>query len=101
MRHLGVLRGAGILFCGDAELGRAEYDLDGYTTRPGEVIASGEIRMAAEALNNSFGRQGLSLRTDGGRVLLVRFSGKRLDVGSTFAHADVSGELPAAAEWRR
>jgi len=101
MRHLGVIRGTGMLFCGDAELGRVEYDLDGYTTRPGEVVASGEIRMPAEALNNAFGRQGLQLRTDGGRTLLVRFSGKRLDVGSTFAHADVTGDLPAAREWRR
>jgi hypothetical protein len=101
MQYLGVLRGSGVLACGEEQLGRADYDIDGFLTKPGEVVGSGEIRMSPEALNNAFGRQGLQLTTDDGRVLDVRFSGKRLDAASDAAHADITGQLPGASEWRR
>ena len=101
MQYLGVLRGSGVLACGEEEMGRADYDIDGFLTRPGEVVGSGESRMSPEALNNAFGRQALRLTTDDGRILDVRFSGKRLDPASDAAHADISGQLPAASEWRR
>jgi hypothetical protein len=101
MQYLGVLRGSGVLAGGDEEMGRADYDIDGFLTRPGEVVGSGEIRMSPAALNNAFGRQDLRLTTDDGRVLGVRFSGKRTDPASDAAHADITGQLPAAAEWRR
>jgi len=102
MQYLGVIRGAGTLGADDGQtFGHAEYDIDGFLTQTGEVVGSGEVRMAAQELNNAFGRNDLRLRTDGGRTLNVRFSGKRLNPASGAAHADVSGELPTAKEWRR
>ena len=101
MRHLGVLRGSGMLEGGGQALGRADYEFDGYQVQPGEIVASGEVRMAADALGNAFGRNDLSLRTDDGRVLSLRFSGKRLAAESAVAHADVRGDLPHAKDWRR
>lgn len=101
MRYLGVLRGSGTLACGEEKMGRADFDIDGFLTRPGEVVGSGEIRMAPDDLNSAFGRTNLQLTTDDGRVLDVRFSGKRLDPSDGAAHADVTSGLPPAAEWRR
>jgi hypothetical protein len=102
MQYLGVIRGAGILGADDGNIfGRAEYDIDGFLTQTREVAASGELRMAAQDLNNAFGRNDLRLKTDDGRTLHVRFSGKRLNAASNAAHADVSGDLPTAKQWRR
>jgi len=102
MQYLGALRGTGLLVdAGGAPLGRADYELDAYLMRPGEVVAAGEIRMDAEALNAAFGRRDLALRTNDGRTLGVRFSGKRLSRTSEVAHADIQGGLPDAMAWRR
>jgi hypothetical protein len=101
MRYLGVMRGTGSLACEGEPMGRVEYEIDGFQTRPGEIVGSGEIRMAPTDLNNAFGRRNLQLTTDQGRVLEVRFSGKRSDGASTAAHADVGGDLPPADQWRR
>lgn len=101
MRHLGVLRGSGILERGGAPVGRASFEFDGYVVRPGEIVASGEVHMDAELLADAFGRNDLTLRTDDGRVLSLRFSGKRLPPGSDVAHADVREGLPNEKAWRR
>jgi len=102
MQYLGALRGAGLLVDADGvALGRADYELDAYLMRPGEVTASGEIRMTAKVLNAAFCLRGLNLQTDDGRTLGVRFSGKRLNPSSDVAHADVQGGLPDAKAWRR
>lgn len=101
MRYLGALRGAGALIGGAGPLGRVDYELDAYLVHAGEVVASGEIRMNAEALNEAFGQRDLSLQTDDGRVLGLRFSGKRLNPTSDSAHVDIRGGLPAAKDWRR
>ena len=101
MQYLGPLRGSGLLSCGTGQIGRANFELDAYLTRPGEVVASGEIRMQAEALNDAFGRRDLHLLTDEGRTLTIRFSGKRLNPSSDAAHVDVGGELPPPNTWRR
>ena len=102
MQYLGVIRGAGTLGADDGNIfGRAEYDIDGFLTQTREVVASGELRMSARDLNNAFGRNDLRLRTDDGRTLHVRFSGKRLNPAGGAAHADVSGELPTAKQWQR
>jgi hypothetical protein len=87
--------------CGAEQMGRADYDIDGYLTRQGEVVGSGEIRMPPEMLSRAFGRMDLLLTTDDGRVLSVRFSGKRHDAASDAAHADIGGDLPTAKAWRR
>ena len=78
-KFLGRLRGNGTLVCGDETIGAADYDLDGYTTRPGEVVASGELRMPAADLQRSFGRRDLRLLTSDGKVFHLRFSGKPSD----------------------
>jgi hypothetical protein len=101
MRYLGALRGTGVLCSESGALGRVAYEFDGYLMRPGEVVASGEIRMDPTALNDAFGRRDLSLRTDDGRTLGVRFSGKRTSAMSDVAHADVRGGLPEVSEWAR
>ena len=101
MRHLGVLRGSGTLSCGGVALGAAGYDIDGYCTKPGEVVGSGEISMAPAELANAFGRRDLELTTDDGRVFALRFSGSRHDARVGAAHADITGGLPAEDEWGR
>lgn len=101
MRHLGVLRGSGMLDCKDESIGRVDYEFDGYLVRPGEIVASGEVHMDAALLADAFGRNGLTLRTDDGLVLSIRFSGKRLSPASTVAHADVREGLPHEKAWRR
>lgn len=101
MRHLGVMRGSGTLHCKGEPVGRADYELDGYLVRPGEIVASGEVHLDATVLADAFGRNDLTLRTDDGRVLSLRFSGKRLAPGSEVAHADVREGLPDEKEWRR
>lgn len=101
MRYLGALRGAGTLVGATGPFGRAYYELDGYLMKPGEVVASGEIRMKPEELNEAFGRRDLSLRTEDGRVLELHFSGKRLDHTSNAAHADIRSGLPDAKDWPR
>lgn len=99
MHYLGGLRGAGILTCGDKTVGHADYDFDGFLTKPGQVTGCGEIRMSPEALTEIFGRKDLRLLTDDGRLLCLRFSEKRLRSESGAAHVDVVGGLPPASEW--
>ena len=65
------------------------------------MVGSGEIRMAAAELDRAFGRVNLTLTTDDGRVLTVRFSGTRHNAADSAAHADIAGDLPAAKHWRR
>ena len=101
MRHLGVLRGSGTLRCGGVVLGSAGYEIDGYCTKPGEVVGSGEICMAPAELANAFGRRDLELTTEDGRILAVRFSGGRLGSRTGAAHADIFAGLPAEDDWRR
>jgi hypothetical protein len=101
MRYLGVMRGSGTLACAGEPLGRADFEIDGFQTKPGEIVGSGEIRMGQGDLERAFGRTDLQLTTDDGRVLEVRFSGKRLDASASAAHADIGGDLPAASQWRR
>ena len=99
MKYLGALRGSGTLLSDGEALGAATYEIDGYQVKPGEVAASGELRMAAKDLARAFGLRHLQLRTDAGRVLSVRFTARKLALASTFAHADFTGDLPAAAAW--
>lgn len=101
MRHLGVLRGNGTLRCGGVLLGAARYEIDGFATKPGEVVGSGEISMAPAELADALGRQNLELATDDGRVFALRFSGNRQSGASGAAHADILSGLPAEDDWRR
>lgn len=99
MRYLGRLHGAGVLTCGDAQVARADYDFDGFLAHPGRVTGAGEIRAAPATLKKVFGRNGVQLLTDDGRVLNLRFTEKRLSAGEDAASVDVVGDLPPVADW--
>jgi hypothetical protein len=101
IQFLGRLSGAGTLACDGEAMGRATFEIDGFRTRTGEIVGSGEVRMAPDELDRAFGRINLTLTTDDGRVLAVRFSGKRHNASDNAAHADITGDLPAAKHWRR
>jgi hypothetical protein len=101
MKYLGALRGSGLLSTLEEALGRADFEIEGYLLKPGEVVASGELRMTPEELVHAFGQPNLKLRTDDGRVLSIRFSAKKLSPASTAAHADFSGDLPIESAWGR
>jgi hypothetical protein len=100
-RYLGVMRGGGSLACDGQALGRVEYEIEGFLKGAGEIVASGEIRMVPAQLDEAFGRRDLRLTTDEGRVLGVRFSGRRRDIGTMAAHVDIEGDLPPADQWTR
>lgn len=100
MRYLGELRGSGLLMCDGKAVARASYDFDGYLQPKAGVTSCGEIRLAANALKDVFGRLDIQLRTDDGRLLVLRFSEKKLLAAAETAHVDVSGELPVPQDWR-
>ncbi|WP_210255170.1 hypothetical protein [Ancylobacter pratisalsi] len=101
MDYLGGLRGTGQLLCAGAAVALTHYDFDGYLSNSGQVMSCGEIRLPASTLKQVFGRDDLSLRTDEGRLLNLRFSEKRLSPDGGAAHVDLVGELPAAQHWHR
>lgn len=102
MHYLGAMRGTGRLAGLDGQaFGPADYDVDGYLMNTtGKVVASGELRMPAEALTLAFGRNDLRLFTENAGVLTVRFSGKRQNPDEEAAHIDVTEGLPPAKKWR-
>jgi hypothetical protein len=93
VRYLGGLRGSGVLCLGTTAVGRADYDFEGYVTKPGEVSGSGEIRTTVEALREVFGRNDVRLLTDDGKRFDLKFSRVVLTDTSKSAHVDVTGEL--------
>lgn len=101
MRYLGALRGAGELRCGNETIASAEYDVDGYMVPPGGVAASGEIRAEPKVLRRVFGRKDIQLVTEGGRLLSLRFTEKKLGAEGDAAHVDVTAGLPSAKDWRQ
>lgn len=102
MRHLGRLSGSGTLSCEGVALGVAHFEIDGYCTRPDEVVGSGEIRMAPADLDRALGRRNLRLTTSAGHILEVRFSGARQRAATAgIAHADIIGGLPPPHQWQR
>lgn len=101
MQYLGGLRGLGTVNCGEQNLGPADYELEGYLMKPGQMTVSGEIRMPPETLRALFGRRDLQLLTDNGHHFSLRFSEKELGGDGDVAHVDVIGGLPKASDWRR
>ena len=103
MQFLGAMRGQGTLTSSNdgQDFGSAEYDIDGFRTQNGELVASGELRLSSERLAQAFGRNDLRLRTEDGAQLSVRFSAKQVREGADAAHIDVTGGLPAPKDWRR
>jgi hypothetical protein len=65
------------------------------------VTGSGELKLAPSDLEAVFGRLGVQLLTDDGRLLDLTFSEKELRMAADAAHVHVSGDLPRSpAEWR-
>lgn len=101
MKYLGRISGNGAILSDGVEIARASYDFEGFSRPRGGVACSGEIAAAPPFLNSVFGQRGLQLRTDGGRLLELRFSDKELAAASPVAQVDVTGDLPELpAEWR-
>ena len=98
MRYLGAISGSGVLKCDGEMVARAAYDFEGFFRKPVGVTISGEIRLSAAALKSVFGRSGVQLLTDEGRLLDLRFSEKTLLGAGDVAHVDVTGGLPANPE---
>ena len=99
--YLGRIAGAGSVRIGGETVARAAYDFDGFAAPRGGVICSGEITLAPSDLRAVFGRHGVQLLTDDGRLLDLTFSEKELPPATDAAHVDVSGDLPCSpAEWR-
>jgi hypothetical protein len=101
MRYLGRIAGSGLLTRDGKTVARASYDFDGFTRPRGGVISSGEIRLSPSDLKTVFGRFGVQLLTDDGRLLDLRFSETQLCCANDAAHVDVTGDLPSSpSEWR-
>lgn len=101
LKFLGTWRGTGDLRQAEQSLGRADFEFDGFLSRPGEVVASGELRMPPASLAEAVGRRTLELVTDEGPVLTVRFTGKISETAGGVIHVEVGGQLPPPAKWRR
>jgi hypothetical protein len=101
MLYLGGISGSGMIKYNGEEIARATYDFDGFFHKSVGVTGSGEIRSTPNALKSVFGRGGVQLFTEDGRLLDLRFSEKSLPSASEVAHVDVTGDLPNSQSWRR
>jgi hypothetical protein len=100
VRYLGRIAGAGGVRMGGETVARASYEFDGFATPRGGVMGSGELSLAPSDLKAIFGRLGVQLLTDDGRLLDLKFSEKELRPAADAAHVDVTGDLPRSlAEW--
>jgi hypothetical protein len=101
MQYLGRIAGGGLLMRDGEAVARASYDFEGFSRPRGVVVSSGEISLAPSDLKTVFGRLGVQLLTDDGRLLDLRFSDKELRYATDVVQVDVTGDLPGSpAEWR-
>jgi hypothetical protein len=101
MQYLGRISGSGWLKRDGEAVARASYDFEGFSRQGGTVVSSGEISLSPSDLKIVFGRLGVQLLTDDGRLLDLRFSSKELRHAEDSAPVEVSGDLPGSpAEWR-
>ncbi len=101
MQYLGRIAGSGLLMRDGETVARASYDFEGFSRQRGVVVSSGEINLAPSDLRTVFGRAGVQLLTDDGRLLDLRFSDKELRTANDVAQVEVTGDLPgSSAEWR-
>jgi hypothetical protein len=101
MQYLGRIAGSGQLIRDGETVGRASYEFEGFMRPRGIIVGSGEISLAPSELKAVFGRPGLQLRTDDGRLLNLRFSEKELRLANGVAEVEVTGDLPGSlADWR-
>jgi hypothetical protein len=101
LQYLGHIAGEGVMTCDGVALGRVAYDFEGYSRPGGQIMSSGEIEAAPADLQAAFGRPGVQLLTDAGRLLDLKFSEKTLNVRGGVAMVEVSGDLPKTKDhWR-
>jgi hypothetical protein len=101
MQYLGRIAGEGVLTCNGETVARVAYDFEGFARPGGQLMSSGEIEAPALHLQAVFGRPGIQLLTDDGRLLDLKFSQKALSARSGVALVEVSGDLPKTREnWR-
>ncbi len=101
MRYLGRIAGDGLLTRDGKAVARASYDFEGFARARGVVVSSGEISLSPSDLKTVFGRLGVQLLTDDGRLLDLRFADKELRYANDVAQVEVTGDLPGSpAEWR-
>jgi hypothetical protein len=101
MQYLGRIAGSGLLSRDGETVARASYDFEGFLRPRGIVVSSGEISLTPADLKTVFGRPGVELRTDDGRLLRLRFAEKELRLANGVAEVEVTGDLPgSSAEWR-
>jgi hypothetical protein len=75
-------------------VGRASYEFEGFLEPRGRIVSSGQIQMSRADLEAVFGRRGVRLRTDDGRLLNLSFSDRVLGSTIDVANVDVTGDLP-------
>lgn len=101
LRYLGGISGSGTLCCDGRDLARASYAFDGYLESSRTILASGEVRAPAGALNRIVGRRDVKLRTDDGRVMTIKLSEQSLAEACDAAHVDVTAGMPETLKgWR-
>ncbi|WP_193178126.1 hypothetical protein [Oricola nitratireducens] len=99
MRYIGEISGNGTLKCEGVDIASASYDFESYSRKTGGLTGSGEITLAPEALKSCFGRSGVQLMTEDGRMFNLTFPEKLMREPNV-AHVVVSGDLPAERNWR-
>ena len=99
MRYLGKLTGSGTVKGPGVENACATYEFEGFSRKPGDITGSGEITLAPAVLRSLFGRSGVQLHSDCGRVFTLKFSDKELPA-SDCANVEIIGGLPAEQAWR-
>jgi hypothetical protein len=68
----------------------------------GGITCSGEIQSSPSVLTAIFGLLDIQPRTDGGRLLEIKFTSKTMKSSQDSARVDVRGEIPGQKrEWRR
>ena len=101
MQYLGRISGSGLVTRDGETVARASYEFEGFLRPRGIIVSSGEISLAHPDLKAVFGRPGVQLRTDDGRLLDLRFTDKELRQANDVAQVEVSGDLPGSpADWR-
>jgi hypothetical protein len=103
MRYLGSISGNGVLKCEGEEIARVSYELDGFFAASTGVTRSGELRVSAAALKRVFGRKGVHLLTDDGRIFDLSFSDKELRQATDIIHVDAGDKSEpsiAPKNWR-
>ncbi|MBI1291462.1 hypothetical protein GC173_09500 [bacterium] len=92
MRYLGEISGNGTLKCAGVDIAIAAYDFESYSRKTGGLTGSGEITLAPEALKSCFGKTGVQLLTDDGRLFNLTFPEKHLREPNV-AQVVVTGDL--------